>query len=110
MRMAGALISAGHLACGLIGWIALDLPGAMLLFGLCAALSLALALIASPLIQRPPDGDGGLGAGDRGEPPEPPWWPEFEREFRAHAARERTPAERTARRNASTSSPAGSTM
>jgi hypothetical protein len=90
MRMAGALISAAHLACGLTGWIAFDLPGALLLFGLCAALSLALALVASPLMQRPPDGDGGLGAGDRDTPPEPPWWPDFEREFRAHVARERT--------------------
>jgi hypothetical protein len=70
MRTAGALVSAGHLACGLTGWLAFDLPGAMLLFGLCAALSLALALIASP----------------------PPWWPHFERAFRAHAARQRTRA------------------
>ena len=90
--MAGALISAAHLACGLAGWIVFDLPGALLLFGLCAALSLALALIASPLMRRPPDGDGGLGARDRGEPPEPPWWPDFEREFRAHVARDRTRA------------------
>jgi hypothetical protein len=92
MRTAGALVSAGHLACGLAGWLAFDLPGAMLLFGLCAALSLALALIASPLMRRPPDADGGLGARGRDAPPEPPWWPEFERAFRAHVARERTRA------------------
>jgi hypothetical protein len=92
MRLAGALISAGHLACGLTGWLVLDLPGALLLFGLCAALTLALALIASPLMRQPPDADGGLGARAPGGPPDPPWWPEFEREFRAHVARERTPA------------------
>ena len=61
MRIAGALVSAGHLACGVTGWLAFELPGALLLFGICAALSLALALIASPLMQRPgeaADGDG----------------------------------------------------
>jgi hypothetical protein len=92
MRMAGAFISAGHLACGLTGWLVFDVPGALLLFGLCAALTLALALIASPLMRQPPDADGGLGARATGEPPDPPWWPEFERELRAHIARERTPA------------------
>jgi hypothetical protein len=85
MRMAGALVSAGHLACGVTGWLAFELPGALLLFGLCAALSLALALIASPLMQRPPDSDGGLGAVDRDAPPDPPWWPDFERELRCYS-------------------------
>jgi hypothetical protein len=39
------------------------------------------------------EGDGGLGGGgDRGGgPPEPSWWPAFERDFRAHA-RERQPS------------------
>jgi hypothetical protein len=92
MRIAGGLISAAHLACGLAGWLVFGLPGAMLLFGLCAAVSLGLALVASPLMQPPPDGDGGIGAGDPDEPPEPPWWPDFEREFRAHAARPRARA------------------
>jgi hypothetical protein len=91
MRLAGGLISALHLACGLAGWLVLSLPGAMLLFGLCAAVSLGLALVASPLMQRPPDGDGGIGKA-RDAPPEPPWWPDFERDFRAHAARERSRA------------------
>jgi hypothetical protein len=48
MRLAGGLISAMHLACGLAGWLVLGLPGAMLLFGLCAAVSLGLALVAAP--------------------------------------------------------------
>lgn len=91
MRLAGGLISALHLACGLAGWLVLGLPGAMLLFGLCAAVSLGLALVASPLMQRPPDSDGGIGAA-RDAPPEPPWWPDFERDFRAYAARERSGA------------------
>jgi hypothetical protein len=89
MRIAGALVSAGHVACGLAGWIAFDLPGAMLLFGLCAALSLAVALIASPLMRQPPDADGGIGAGERDAPPEPPWWPDFERELRDYAGADR---------------------
>ena len=92
MRMAGALISAGHLAFGLVGWLVLGLPGAMLLFGLCAAISLGLALVASPLMQQPPDGDGGSSTRPGGAPPQPPWWPDFERDFRAYARRERTRA------------------
>jgi hypothetical protein len=91
MRVAGGLISAVHLACGLLGWLVLGLPGAMLLFGLCAAVSLGLALVASPLMQRPPDGDGGIGVAGEA-PPEPPWWPDFERDLRAYAARERSRA------------------
>jgi hypothetical protein len=91
MRLAGGLISAAHLACGLAGWLVLGLPGAMLLFGLCAAVSLGLALVASRLMQLPPDGEGGIGAA-RDAPPDPPWWPDFERDFRAYAARDRSRA------------------
>ena len=85
--MAGGVVSGAHLACGLAGWLALGVPGAMLLFGLCAAVSLALALVAARLMQRPPDGDGGLGTRAPGIPPEPPWWPDFERELREYAER-----------------------
>jgi hypothetical protein len=93
MRIAGAAISAVHVACGMIGWLAFGVPGALLLFGLCAAISLGLAVITAPLLQRPPGDDGGLGAPpEHGTPPEPPWWPQFERDFRAHAARERSRA------------------
>ena len=85
MRLAGGLISAVHVTLGLVCWIAFQLPGALLLFGLCAAITLGLALVASPLMQRPPDGDGGIGAAPD-TPPEPPWWPDFERDFRDYAA------------------------
>jgi len=96
MRTAGAAVAAGHLVLGAIGSVVLAVPGAMLFFGLCAALSLGLALVAAPLLRpRPPDDDepppGGPGAG----PEPPPWWPEFERDFRDWAAQrtgERTPA------------------
>lgn len=90
MRIAGAAISAVHVACGLLGWLAFGVPGALLLFGMCAAISLGLAVITAPLLQHPPQDDGGLGAPPENDPPpDPPSWPEFEREFRAHAARER---------------------
>ena len=93
MRIAGGAISATHVACGLLGWLAFGVPGALLLFGLCAAISLGLAILAAPLLERPPEDDGGLGAPPDGDgPPEPPWWPAFERDFRAHAARERSRA------------------
>ena len=92
MRLWGLGVSAGHVSLGLVAHFALGVPGALLFFGLCAAVTLALALLAAPLLcpRRPPDGPGGLRRGDDPEPP--PWWPGFERDFRAYAARPRTPA------------------
>lgn len=88
MRAWGVGVSAGYGALGVIGAVVLHIPGSELLFGLCALVTLALALIAAPLL-RPrgtDDGDGGIGPR---RPPDdgPPWWPEFEREFRAHVER-----------------------
>ena len=37
-------------------------------------------------------GGGGGGGGGPEDPPDPPWWPEFERAFREHAARPRAGA------------------
>jgi hypothetical protein len=91
MRAAGAAVAAGHLVLGAIAWLALDVPGSMLFFGPCAALSLALALVVAPLLRPPPPRrDGPPGGGE--EPPPPPWWPEFDRQFREWAARERSRA------------------
>jgi hypothetical protein len=96
MRLAGALVSAGHVGLGLAGELLVGVAGAWLLFGLCAAVSLVVALIAAPLLEPGRGGPGGGGdppaPGGGDEPPEPPWWPEFERDFRAHAARRRAPA------------------
>ena len=87
----GLAVSAGHLALGLIGRFALGVPGSMLFFGLCAALTLAVALLGARLLRpnRPPDDPGPPPAG---EPEPPPWWPDFERDFRAYASRPRTRA------------------
>lgn len=87
----GLSVSAGHVALGLVGWLALGVPGSLLFFGLCAALTLAVAIAAAPLLRprRPPE-DGGGGLPEPDGPP--PWWPEFEREFRAHARRPHTRA------------------
>ena len=67
------------------------MPGSLLFFGLCAALTLAVALIGARLLRprRPPEGGDGPPAE---EPEPPPWWPDFEREFRAYASRPRTRA------------------
>jgi hypothetical protein len=96
MRLAGALVSAMHVALALAGELLVGVPGAWLLFGLCAVLSLAVALIAAPLLdpgrRGPGDGDDPSPPTGGDEPPEPPWWPEFERAFRAHADRRRSPA------------------
>jgi len=87
----GLAISAGHVTLGLVGRLVLEVPGSLLFFGLCAALSLAVAVLAAPLLEprRPPGNPGESRAED---PEPPPWWPEFERDFRAHAAQPRTPA------------------
>jgi hypothetical protein len=92
MRTAGAGVSAVHLACGLAGWLVFGLPGSMLLFGLCAVITIGLALATAPLLERPPRGGGGPPDPRGDDPPEPPWWPEFERALREHCARERSPA------------------
>jgi hypothetical protein len=91
MRAWGAGIATGHLCLGLAAWLLIGVPPWF--FGGCALVTMGVALIAAPLLRRRgDDGDDDLGGGGP-EDPEPPWWPEFEREFRAYAdARERTPA------------------
>ena len=84
MRAWGAAVSSGHFALGLAGWLWLGIPPWF--FGGCALLTLGVALLAAPLMRpRRDDGDDDEGGGgpDPSEP-EPPWWPEFEREFREH--------------------------
>ena len=91
MILWGVAISAGHVVLGLVGRVVLDVPGSLLFFGLCAGLTLAVALVGARLVRpnRPPD-DPGDPPPDEPEPP--PWWPEFERDFRAYASRPRTRA------------------
>ena len=87
MRAWGAGVSAGYVVLAVAGAV-LHVPNADLLFGLCAVLTFALALIAAPLLRprRGDDGDGGSGVPPPDDPP-PPWWPEFEREFRDYVDR-----------------------
>jgi hypothetical protein len=89
MRAWGAAVSAGYAVLGVVGAAVLHIPGAEVLFGLCAVVTLVLALVIAPLLRprRRDDGEGGIGARLPDEPPPPPWWPEFEREFRAYAER-----------------------
>ena len=93
MRAWGAAVASGHLALALAGWLALGVPPWF--FAGCALVTLGVALLAAPLMGPRRDGGGGDdGRGPDGpEDPGPPWWPEFERDFRAYAAgRDRTPA------------------
>ena len=93
MRAWGAAVASGHLALALAGWLLLGVPPWF--FGGCALVTLGVALLAAPLMGPRPDGGGGDdGPGPDGPAdPGPPWWPEFERGFRAYASeRERTPA------------------
>ncbi len=90
MRAWGAGVSVGYAVLGVIGTAVLHIPGSELLFGLCAVVSLALSLVVAPLLRprgRGDDGDGGIGRPRGPDEPPPPWWPEFEREFRAYAER-----------------------
>jgi hypothetical protein len=85
MRAWGATVSAAHVALGLAGWVLLGVPPWF--FGGCALVTLAVTLLAAPLMRPRDDDDGRDDGPGRGGPedPEPPWWPEFEREFRAYA-------------------------
>ena len=88
MRAWGAAVAGGYAALAVIGGLALNDPRAELLFGICAAVTLALALAVAPLLEpRGGDDDDGGIAPPRPEEPPPPWWPEFEREFREYAER-----------------------
>jgi hypothetical protein len=94
MRAWGAAVSSGHVVLGLAGWLLLGIPPWF--FGGCAVVTFGIALLAAPLMSPRGGGDddgGGGGPGSGPDDPGPPWWPEFERDFRAYvAARERTPA------------------
>ena len=89
MRAWGIAISSGHLCLALAGWLALGVPPWF--FGGCALLTLGISQLAAPLMgPRGDDGDDDDGGrGDGPEDPGPPWWPQFEREFRAYAERDR---------------------
>ena len=91
MRLWGLAVAVVHVVLGLVGDFVLQVPSALLFFGLSAGLTLAVALLTAPLLRprRRPDDPGGL---RRDDPEPPPWWPEFERDFRAYARRPRTPA------------------
>ena len=88
MRAWGIAISSGHLCLALAGWLTLGVPPWF--FGGCALLTLGVSQLAAPLMgPRDDDGDDdGGGRGDGPEDPGPPWWPQFEREFRAYADRD----------------------
>jgi hypothetical protein len=88
MRVWGAGVAAGYAVLGIAGALA-GIPNAEVLFGLCSLLTLALAMIAAPLLRprRGDDGDGGLGVPRGPDDPSPPWWPDFERQFREYADR-----------------------
>jgi hypothetical protein len=89
MRAWGAGVAGGYAVLGVIGSVALEIPGAELLFGLCAMVTLALSLIVAPLLRprRRGDDDGGIGVQPPPDDPQPPWWPAFERDFREYAER-----------------------
>lgn len=83
MRAWGASVSCAHLTLATLGWLVLGVPPWF--FTGCAILTLAVTLLAAPLMGGRPGGGGG---GPRPDPePEPPWWPGFERDFRTYAER-----------------------
>ena len=85
MRAWGAGISAGHLLLGTLGFLLMGVPPYF--FAGCAVVTLGGALLAAPLLapRGGDDGDDGGGGLPLPEDPDPPWWPDFEREFRAYA-------------------------
>jgi hypothetical protein len=86
-----------------VGWllIALPLPFAVVVEAVAplppalAEITFVVGIVAfavgSLLVVRH---DGGEGSRDGDEPETPPWWPDFEREFRAYARRSTRPRAR----------------
>ncbi len=63
-------------------------------FGVCAALTAVIAVVARGLLAPPDEGDDDGRGGPPGPPDDepPPWWPEFEAQLRAYErARRRAP-------------------
>lgn len=59
------------------GWLAVS-----------GVLTATVFVLTSRLLVRPePPATGEGGGGPPGDDPDPPWWPDFERAFRAHADR-----------------------
>lgn len=79
-----------ELALGAALAVAVGAQRVSLVLAVSAALTAALAAAIGPLLR--PRGDSRVRAGV-GEPdPEPPWWPQFEHDLRAHLReRERSP-------------------
>jgi hypothetical protein len=92
-RLIGAAVAAVELTLGAL------LVGTNLefYFWACAAASLALALIAGRFLETPPPGPdddrrGGSPGPESPVPPDPPWWPEFERRLREYSRESRDAA------------------
>jgi len=77
LRLLGALVAVAETGLGLL------LMGTVLApyFWVTAALTLAVTFVAGRFMTPPPEPPEDPGTGD---PPEPPWWPEFESALRAH--------------------------
>ena len=81
---AGVCVAAAEVVLGIA------LSGTAPYFWTCAAVTVAFAIVARRLVEPPPGGRGRDIPGDA-EPPEPPWWPEFEAQFRDHLLTARDP-------------------
>jgi hypothetical protein len=85
MRAWGAGVAGGHLVLGAIATVVLHVPGAEVFFGLCALVTLVLALATAALLRpRRGEDDPPSPPSPPDDDPPPPWWPEFERRFRAY--------------------------
>lgn len=115
LSLAGFGLAAVHGGLAVVGLAVLGGGRLALFFGLCAAVTAALTIVARPLLEPPAGGDGGggvdagagvdgpLGPGPRRDPDAgtPFWWRDFERDFWSHVERvprDGAPADRRADR------------
>jgi hypothetical protein len=92
LALGGGLVAAGEVAAGIVALAALG-PVTTALFLLACGIATAAttAGLAALIAFRLGRGDSGGGLPPPGPDPErpPPWWPRFERDFRAHVERRR---------------------
>ena len=76
--LAGLTVAAAELSLSLV------LEGTWRYFLALAAATVLLAVVAHRRLEPPRGDDGRGGGGSDPTDPDPPWWPEFERQFHDH--------------------------
>jgi hypothetical protein len=91
----GGVAITAELCLGALGLASIGLEQIVLFLLASAVATIVITFAMRRLLRQPPEegGHGGGGSGTGPDDPQPPWWPEFEADFRRYANDgRRTPA------------------